>query len=265
MKPFFQLTIALSLCISSGLHGLELIDESSIDRLKSMPYEEYDSGYGLWDSADLELFVSEDGNFSIGLWKSKAGSEEINTPYPYNVFFLLKSGEIKTKTTTGESNKFVSGEGFLIPKGWMGSFEISEDVEAIYFYDGLVKTTIDPDRDIYSDARLNYRSDYIMNSMAMKKFDEGKNGLRTKEEQTFNNADESFSLGFWESSKANIPSDWTYDEFMYVISGQILMIDEAGNSSEINPGEGIIVPTGWKGDFIVPQGVVKIWAIYDPN
>ena len=71
MKTFFQLTIALSLCISSGLHGLELIDESSIDRLKSMPYEEYDSGYGLWDSADLELFVSEDGNFSIGLWKSK--------------------------------------------------------------------------------------------------------------------------------------------------------------------------------------------------
>ena len=52
---------------------------------------------------------------------------------------------------------------------------------------------------------------------------------------------------------------------MYVISGQILMIDEAGNSSEINPGEGIIVPTGWKGDFIVPQGVVKIWAIYEPN
>ena len=108
MKPFFQLTIALSLCISSGLHGLELIDESTIDRLKSMPYEEYDSGYGLWDSADLELFVSEDGNFSIGLWKSKAGSEEINTPYPYNVFFLLKSGEIKTKTNTGESNKFLS-------------------------------------------------------------------------------------------------------------------------------------------------------------
>ena len=264
MKPFFQLTIALSLCISSGLHGLELIDESSIDRLKSMPYEEYDSGYGLWDSADLELFVSEDGNFSIGLWKSKAGSEEINTPYPYNVFFLLKSGEIKTKTTTGESNKFVSGEGFLIPKGWMGSFAISEDVEAIYFYDGLVKTTIGPDRDIYRDARTHYNSQKILSSMSKKEFTI-QDGLKTKEEQTFNNADESFSLGFWESSKANIPSDWPYDEFMYVISGQILMIDEAGNSSEINPEEGIIVPTGWKGDFIVPQGVVKIWAIYDPN
>ena len=265
MKRVIQYLIASTFFASININGAELINDSSIERLKSMPFSEYDSGYGLWDSADIELFMSQDENFSIGLWKSKAGSEEIDTPYPYNVFFLLKSGEIVTKTTSGESNKFVSGEGLLIPKGWMGTFEIKKDLEAIYFYDGLVATMNDPDRDIYSDARLNYRSDFIMNSMAMKKFDEGKNGLRTKEEQTFNNADESFSLGFWESSKANIPSDWTYDEFMYVISGQILMIDEAGNSSEINPGEGIIVPTGWKGDFIVPEGVVKIWAIYDPN
>ena len=90
-------------------------------------------------------------------------------------------------------------------------------------------------------------------------------GFKTKEEQTFNNADESFSLGFWESSKANIPSDWSYDEFMYVIEGQIIMTDEKGNSHEINPGQGMIVPTGSKGRFIVPEGVVKIWAIYDPN
>ena len=32
--------------------------------------------------------------------------------------------------------------------------------------------------------------------MAKKEFNEGENGLKTKEEQTFNNADESFSMGF---------------------------------------------------------------------
>ncbi|MED6343568.1 MAG: hypothetical protein VX658_04330, partial [Pseudomonadota bacterium] len=85
MKNAFQVTTALSLMMTSNLYGLDMIDESSIESLRSMPYEEYDSGYGLWDSADLELFVSKDQNFSIGLWKSKAGSEEINTPYPYNV------------------------------------------------------------------------------------------------------------------------------------------------------------------------------------
>ena len=264
MKKAFQTTIALSLIMTSSLYGLELIDESSIESLRSMSYEEYDSGYGLWDSADLELFVSKDENFSVGLWKSKAGSEEINTPYPYNVFFLIKSGEIRTETIKGEVNQFVSGEGFLIPKGWMGSFEISKDVEAIYFYHGLVKSTNDPDRDIYEDARMHYNNQAILSSMSNKEFNK-QDGLLTKEEQTFNNADESFTLGLWESSQANISSDWSYDEFMYVIQGQIVMTDENGNSHEINPGEAMIVPTGSKGRFIVPEGVVKIWAIYDPS
>ena len=91
MKKTIYVTIALYITTTSSLYGLELIDESAIESLRSMPYEEYDSGYGLWNTADMELFVSKDENFSIGIWKSKAGSEEINTPYPYNVFFLIKS------------------------------------------------------------------------------------------------------------------------------------------------------------------------------
>lgn len=265
MKKTSLSSIVLTLFVSIGLDAATLINESSIERLRSLPYEEYDSGYGLWDSADLELFISRDGNFSIGIWKSKIGSEEINTPYPYNVFFLLKSGVIKTKTLSGEMNEFRSGEGFLIPKGWMGAFEISEAVEAIYFYDGLVETINDPQRDIGKDARLHYSSDTILQILSSKAFNVGEDDLKTKEQQTFNNADESFSMGLWESSNADIPSDWPYDEFMYVIKGQIVMTDESGNAYEINPGEGIIVPTGWKGTFKVPDGVVKIWAIYDPN
>ena len=176
--------------VSANMNGAELINESSFERLRSLPYEEYDSGYGLWISSDIELFISQDENFSIGLWKSKAGSEEINTPYPYNVFFMLKSGEVKTKTTSGITNTFVRGEGFLIPKGWMGTFEISKDVQAIYFYDGLVETMNDSMRNIYEDAALNYSAENILKTMAKKEFNEGENGLKTKEVQTFNNADE---------------------------------------------------------------------------
>ncbi|GIS41346.1 MAG: hypothetical protein Ct9H90mP13_11920 [Pseudomonadota bacterium] len=53
-------------------------------------------------------------------------------------------------------------------------------------------------------------------------------------------------MGIWESTQANIPSDWPYDEFMYEIEGQILMTDQDGNTYEINPGEGIIVPQDGK-------------------
>ena len=139
MKKAFLVTIVLYLTMTSSLYGLEMIDESSIESLRSMPYEEYDSGYGLWDSADLELFVSKDENFSIGLWKSKAGSEQIDTPYPYNVFFLIKSGEIRTKTKEADANRFVSGEGFLIPKGWMVHLKSQKMCRRYIFMTGLWK------------------------------------------------------------------------------------------------------------------------------
>ena len=72
-------------------------------------------------------------------------------------------------------------------------------------------------RNIYEDAALNNSAENILKTMAKKEFNEGENDLKTKEVQTFNNADESFSMGIWESTQANIPSDWPYDEFMYVI------------------------------------------------
>ncbi|HJN01398.1 MAG TPA: hypothetical protein QF540_07585, partial [Gammaproteobacteria bacterium] len=64
MKKTSLSSIVLTLFVSIGLDAATLINESSIERLRSLPYEEYDSGYGLWDSADLELFISRDGNFS---------------------------------------------------------------------------------------------------------------------------------------------------------------------------------------------------------
>ena len=265
MKKINKIIITLLLLNTSIIQGTEVINESSFEKLRELNLEEYDSGYGLWDSADIELFSSEDENFIIGLWKSKAGSEEIDTPFPYNVFYLLKSGEIETVTGSGETNRFVSGDGFLIPKGWMGSFSIKEDVELIYFYDGIVQTKNNPDRDIYKDARVHYNKDTILQSMSSKEFEEDEYGLTTKEQMTFNNKDESFSMGLWESSKTNIPSDWSYDELMFVITGQIIMTDENNNVFEVNPGEGIIVSSGWKGNFAIPDEVVKIWAIYDPK
>ena len=59
MKKAFLVTIALYLTMTSSLYGLEMIDESSIESLRSMPYEEYDSGYGLWDSADIGAFCEQ--------------------------------------------------------------------------------------------------------------------------------------------------------------------------------------------------------------
>ena len=239
------------------------INQKAFDRLESVEYEVYDSGYAEWLAGDIELFISDDENFSVGVWKARAGSEMIDTLYPYNVFFILKKGQIKTKSNTGLVNSFDAGEGFLIPKDWMGMFELTQDVELIYLYDGLVKTENDDSRDVYKDASVHFNKDIILKTLAKKNFTKGEGLLNTKEELIFNNKDDSFSIGTWESKDGSVFSQWPYDEFMYVISGQILMTDKNGIRTVIDPNEGIVVPAGWEGDFSVPNNVVKIWSIYD--
>ena len=176
---------------------------------------------------------------------------------------MYRVHQIKTKSNTGLVNSFDAGEGFLIPKDWMGMFELTQDVELIYLYDGLVKTENDDSRDVYKDASVHFNKDIILQTLAKKNFTKGEGLLNTKEELIFNNKDDSFSIGTWESKDGSVFSQWPYDEFMYVISGQILMTDKNGIRTVIDPNEGIVVPAGWEGDFSVPNNVVKIWSIYD--
>ena len=54
----------------------------------------------------------------------------------------------------------------------MGTFEISKDVEAIYFYDGLVETTNDPIEISMKMQELHYSIKHILSSMSKKEFNE---------------------------------------------------------------------------------------------
>ena len=257
---FYFLVIALN------LNATELIEvnQSLLDQIKSMEYEAYDSGYAEWQASDIELFLSEDENFSVGLWKAKAGQEVMDSPYPYNTWMLIKEGEIETVNSSGEKNIFRKDEGFMTPKGWTGTFSITKDLVIIYIYDGLSQTQNDKSIDLNKVAGNIYNNDSIFMTLSTKEFSGGnKDQLRTKEALSFTNKDESFQIGLWEAKEGQVPALWNYDEFMYVLKGGIEMTDNSGSTLVIGPNEGVVVPTGWEGVFSVQESVVKIWVIYD--
>ena len=251
-----------------NLQASELIEvnQSSLDQIKSMEYETYDSGYAEWQASDIELFLSEDENFSVGVWKAKAGQEVMDSPYPYNTWMLIKEGEIETVNSSGEKNIFRKDEGFMTPKGWTGTFSITKDLVIIYIYDGLGQTENDKLMDLNKVARNIYNNESIFKTLSTKEFSSvNKDQLRAKEALSFTNKDESFQIGLWEAKEGEVPALWNYDEFMYVLKGGIEMTDSSGSTLVIGPNEGVVVPTGWEGVFSVPETVVKIWVIYDTS
>lgn len=80
----------------------------------------------------------------------------------------------------------------------------------------------------------------------------------------FYSADENFGIGVWESKPGSMNySDLEYDELMYVLEGTIILTDEHGVTGTYGAGEGLVLPRGWTGTFVVPEGGVrKIWVSY---
>lgn len=88
--------------------------------------------------------------------------------------------------------------------------------------------------------------------------------LFARGDETYYSEDGSFGVGIWESKAGSQTySELPYDELMFVLEGQIVMTDEAGNSQSFGPGEGLILPKGYSGTLTVSEGGArKIWSSY---
>jgi uncharacterized cupin superfamily protein len=49
---------------------------------------------------------------------------------------------------------------------------------------------------------------------------------------------------------------------MYPLRGSIKLSHVNGQVSVTNPGEGVLIPSNWDGEFAVPEGILKIWISY---
>ncbi len=76
--------------------------------------------------------------------------------------------------------------------------------------------------------------------------------------------DNNFGIGVWESKPGEMTyTDLAYDELMFVLDGSLVMKNQQGEVETFDSGEGLILPKGWSGTLVVPEGGVrKIWVSY---
>jgi len=82
--------------------------------------------------------------------------------------------------------------------------------------------------------------------------------------EAYYSKDGEFGVGIWESKPGKETfTHLDYDELMYVLEGSFIVIDADGKSETFTVGQGVVLPKGWAGTFIVPEGGVrKIWSTY---
>ena len=66
-------------------------------------------------------------------------------------------------------------------------------------------------------------------------------------------------VGAYQASPAKLVlEDYPYDEFMYLLSGKILITDEQGTLEEFHPGQALVIKKGFRGTFEMQGNVRKI-------
>lgn len=91
------------------------------------------------------------------------------------------------------------------------------------------------------------------------------NGVTTDDVEVFRTAESDFDAGMWRSTEAHWDIEsYPYNEYIHVLDGSITLTSADGRVTEINPGDSVVIPLGWKGRWDSP-GVTKIYVIHAPN
>lgn len=75
-------------------------------------------------------FSSTDGRFNCGVWSGEVGCWSVS--FTENEFCLLLSGRVRVQSEGGESWAFGPGDAFVMPAGFIGSWEVLEPARKYY-------------------------------------------------------------------------------------------------------------------------------------
>jgi uncharacterized protein len=94
--------------------------------------------------------------------------------------------------------------------------------------------------------------------------------LHGKPEQTlwnqFQDNSEQMLSGVWECTEGKWTADYaSKNEFCHILSGKVVLTDEAGDSSTFSEGDSFVIPAGFSGTWEVVEPVRKLYVIMTPK
>lgn len=68
--------------------------------------------------------VLHQGEVVVAIYEAKPALIDISDPFPYDEFVLVLEGQVTLTHIDGEKQTFEAGETFLVPKGFLGTWDM---------------------------------------------------------------------------------------------------------------------------------------------
>lgn len=85
------------------------------------PLADYSAVSSLWSEAEFRCLDSAASRVVVGYWTGEPGSVSLDA-WLYTEVCSILSGRVAVKDTNGARRDFGAGEGFIVPKGFVGEW-----------------------------------------------------------------------------------------------------------------------------------------------
>ena len=97
----------------------EAVKKASLDKIPPFPEDERRGPQSNW------MTVLHSGEVTVAVYESTPVLIEIKEPFPYDEYVHVLEGEVTLTDLDGNENTFKAGENFLVPKGFLGTWNMT--------------------------------------------------------------------------------------------------------------------------------------------
>ena len=98
---------------------LETVKKEPLDEIPPFPEDERGGPQSNW------MTVLHSGEVTVAVYESTPVLIEIKKPFPYDEYVHVLEGEVTLTDVDGNENTFKAGENFLVPKGFLGTWNMT--------------------------------------------------------------------------------------------------------------------------------------------
>jgi uncharacterized cupin superfamily protein len=237
------------------------LQEAALESIPAWPEEMVLSGTNQhWQR------VLHEGEFVVALYEAMPAVIDISEPYPYDEYVRVLEGSVVLTSSEGERQSYEAGDAFLVPVGWTGTWEMPARFRELIIIErkgweaveSMIATLFGAD----PESRTGQTSVLSLLTAPLRKMpledlppwpqEVVLSGANEHGQKVLHSGHIVAALYGAEAARLSVSEPFPYDEYVLVLSGEVTLTSDAGQSQTFGTGDSFLVPKGWTGIWDMP-------------
>ena len=211
--------------------------------------------------------VLHEGEFVVALYEAMPAVIDISEPYPYDEYVRVLEGSVVLTSSEGERQSYEAGDAFLVPVGWTGTWEMPARFRELIIIErkgweaveSMIATLFGAD----PESRTAQTSVLSLLTAPLRKMpledlppwpqEVVLSGANEHGQKVLHSGHIVAALYGAEAARLSVSEPFPYDEYVLVLSGEVTLTSDAGQSQTFGTGDSFLVPKGWTGIWDMPE------------